>query len=75
MHFHKAYDYQIWQAGTSRGANSNETNQAGVGDAIISPLPERLWQQNLAGQWLIYGPTNNVSPPFGYIVLQDHVTN
>ena len=46
LHFHKTYDYQISQAGTSRGFDSNETK------ATISPLPQCLWPPNLAGWWL-----------------------
>ena len=34
IHLHKTYDYQIWQAGTCRGVDSNEVNQVGAGDAI-----------------------------------------
>ena len=34
--FSKTYDHQIWQAGTSTGADTNETNQAGAGDVILS---------------------------------------
>ena len=33
---------QIWQAGTSGGVDSNETNQAGAGDAIMSRLVDKL---------------------------------
>ena len=29
------HDHQIWQAGTSTGFDSNETNQAGAGDVIM----------------------------------------
>ena len=41
-HFHKTYDYQIWQAGASRGVNSNGTNQPGAGDVITSRLNNKL---------------------------------
>ena len=36
LHFHKTCDYQILQAGTSRGAHSNETNKVGTSDVITS---------------------------------------
>ena len=34
-HFHATYDHQIWLACTSRGVDSNETNQAGAGEVIM----------------------------------------
>ena len=58
LHFYKTYAHQIWQAGTSTGFDSNETNQAGTGGvitsrsldkSIISPLTECLWPPNLSG--------------------------
>ena len=36
LHVHKTYDQQISQEGTSRGVDSNKTNQAYAGDAIMS---------------------------------------
>ena len=36
LHFGKTYDHRIWQAGTSTGVDSNETNQAGAGQVITS---------------------------------------
>ena len=36
------YDHQIWQAGTTREVNSNNTNQAGAGDTINSRLHDKL---------------------------------
>ena len=48
-HFNRAYDHQVWRAGTSKELDSNDTNQAGPGDTIksrsngklkISPLRE-----------------------------------
>ena len=36
------YDHQIQQAGTSTVFNSNETNQTGGGDAIVSRSPGKL---------------------------------
>ena len=36
------YDHQIWQAGTSRGVDSNETNQPDVGDVIPSRSRNKL---------------------------------
>ena len=36
LHFHKTYDQQIWRTDTSRGFDSNETNQDGFGDVITS---------------------------------------
>ena len=35
-------DCQFGQAGTSRGVDSNETNQAGDGDVITSRLRDKL---------------------------------
>ena len=40
MHFYKTYDHQIWQAGTE--VHLDETNQAGVGDAISSRSRDKL---------------------------------
>ena len=34
--FHKICNHQIWQAGTYRGVDANETNHAGAGDVIMS---------------------------------------
>ena len=42
LHFHKTYDYQIWQAGASRGVDWNGTNQADAGDVITSRLNNKL---------------------------------
>ena len=42
FHFHKTYDYQIWQAGTSRGVDSNENSQPRAGDIIVSRSPDKL---------------------------------
>ena len=42
LHFYKTYDHQIWQAGTSTGFDSNETNQAGAADVITSVSRDRL---------------------------------
>lgn len=58
---------KIRQAGTSRGPDSNQTNQAGAEDVITSSLPDKL---------KIY-PTTRVSmatklgqtPSFGHVVL------
>ena len=36
------YDDQIWQAGTSTGFDSNETNQASPGDVIRSRSRDKL---------------------------------
>ena len=41
-HLHKIYDHQIWLAGTSRGVDSTETNQAGSGDAITPRSRDKL---------------------------------
>ena len=40
--FHKTYDHQIWQAGTSRGVDTTETSQAGAGDVITSRSRDNL---------------------------------
>ena len=42
LHFYKTYDHQIWQACTSTGVYSNETNQAGAGDVITSRSHDKL---------------------------------
>ena len=42
LHFHKTYDHQIWQAGTPREIDSNETNQAGADDIITSRSYDQL---------------------------------
>ena len=34
LYFHKTYDNHIWHAGTSRGVDSNGTNQAGARDVM-----------------------------------------
>ena len=64
LHFHKTYDYQIWQTGTFREVDVNETNQTGDGDVITSRSRDKLKQlylhyhnANLA-EWLLilWGP-------------------
>ena len=42
LHFYKTYDHQIWQAGSSTGFDSNETNQAGAGEVITSISCDKL---------------------------------
>ena len=42
LHFHKTYNHQIRQASTSRGVDSNEVNQAGGGDVIMSRSCKKL---------------------------------
>ena len=42
LRFYKAYDYQIWQAGTPAGFDSNATNHAGAGEVITSRSRHRL---------------------------------
>ena len=42
LNFHKTYDHQIWQADTSIGFDSNEYNQAGTGDVIMSRSLDKL---------------------------------
>ena len=42
LHFHKTYNHQVRQAGTSLGVGSNETNPAGAGDAITSKPRAKL---------------------------------
>ena len=36
LHFHKTYDPQNWQAGTSRAVDSDETGQVGIGGDVIT---------------------------------------
>ena len=42
FHFCKTYDHQIWQAGTSAGFDSHETNQVGACDVIKSRSRDKL---------------------------------
>ena len=42
MKIEKTYDHQTQQARTSRGIDSDETNQAGAGDAIMSGPRDKL---------------------------------
>ena len=42
LHFYKTYDHHIWEAITSTGFNSNETNQAGASDVIMSRSHDEL---------------------------------
>ena len=42
LHFYKTYDHWIWQAVTSTGFDSNETNPVGTGDIIISISRDKL---------------------------------
>ena len=81
LHFHKAYDHQIWQAGTSRGIDPNETNQLDGSDVITSrslkypnyqnAYGHQTWQD---GGWPLGVPTHNVTWHFGHMILWDHVT-
>ena len=36
VYFYKPYAHQIWEAGTFRGNDPSETNEAGNGDVITS---------------------------------------
>ena len=54
------YDHQIWQAGTPRRVDSNETNQAGAGDAVTSKARDRLKTFHL-----------NFQSAYGYQTCQD----
>ena len=56
----KTYDHQIWKTGTTRGNDSDETNQAGTGNVSASKPCDKLkiylqdqtkclWLPNLAG--------------------------
>ena len=38
----KTYNQQIWQTGTARGVDSNETNQAGAGEVTLSRSCDKL---------------------------------
>ena len=42
LNFHKTYDHQIWQAGTSIAFDSNETNQIGACVVITSRSWDKL---------------------------------
>ena len=42
LHFYNTHDYQIWQAGTSTGFESNKTIQVGAGDVIMSRSSDKL---------------------------------
>ena len=42
LHFHKTYDPQNWQVGTSMGFATKEYNQAGVDDFITSRSRDKL---------------------------------
>ena len=50
FHFYRAYDHQIWQAGTSIGFDLNETNQAGADYVKIT------WQIKFFLSLLTYFP-------------------
>ena len=43
LYLHKTYDYLSFQASTSRGVDSNETNQAGAGNVITSRSSDKLY--------------------------------
>ena len=42
LHSYRTYSHQIWQAGTSAGFDSNETNETGTDDVITSRLHDKL---------------------------------
>ena len=44
-----AYGHQIWQAGTSTGIGSDETNQAGDGGVTLSNSRDKLKQHSTYG--------------------------
>ena len=87
LHIKKAYDHQIWRTNTSKGVDSNDSNQTDAGDLIFLRLSVKLktlymdhhsayghqtWQDRNLPWW---APTHNVSWPFGHVVLLDHVTS
>ena len=51
------YDHQIWQAGTSRGVDSNDTNQTGTVDVTTSIPRDKLKLFHLHYQ-SVYGYQN-----------------
>ena len=87
LHFRKTYDYQIWQVGTSRTVNLNETNQAIAPEVITSiscgklktlyleyqsTYDHQTWPDGNFSRW---APTHKVAWPFNQAVLRDQVTN
>ena len=42
FHVYKTYDHQTWQAGTSTGVDSNESNHVDTGDIITLSLLDKL---------------------------------
>ena len=44
-----AYGHQIWQAGTSTGFGSDETNQAGDGGVTLSNSSDKLKHHSAYG--------------------------
>ena len=85
LHFHQTYDYRIWQAGTSRGVDSNETNQAASGDVTMSRSRNKLKSylyyhsaydhQTWHDDYYPQAVSTYVTLAFGHMVLQDHVSN
>ena len=67
------------QVGTSRRFDSDETDQAGVGDVITSRSRVKL--KSLYGHYYLANDlpwgasTYNVTEPFEHVFLQDHVRN
>ena len=82
LHFHKTCDHQIWQAGTSRGVDSNDTNSAGAGDVSTPWSRDKLkaylhyqsshshqtWHNGSLPWWTF---AHKVTWLFHHIVLQD----
>ena len=74
------YDHQIWQAGTSTGIHSSDTNQAGAGDVIMSKSRDKIktylnyqsayghqtWQDDNLSWW---APAYIVTRPFYHVIL------
>ena len=90
LHFYKTYDHQIWQTGASAGLDSNETNQAGAGDAITARSRDKLkalylhyqstygHQTRQDGNLSWWAPVHKITWPLDQVVKlkwSDHVTN
>ena len=90
LHFYKTYDHQIWQTGASAGLDSNETNQAGAGDAITARSRDKLkalylhyqsvygHQTRQDGNLSWWAPVHKITWPLNHVVKlkwSDHVTN
>ena len=76
LHFHKTCDHKSWQADTSGGVDSNDSNRTVSGDYVVTgdiitslqnAYGHQTWQEGNLPRRI---PTHNVTCSFGHVFLR-----